>query len=243
MYLKRLLVGGFPKVFELNRNFRNEGLSRRHNPEFTMLEAYWAYADMELMADLMEDLICTVGRQRRATWRRSDAEGNITRTINLTRPWRRARYRDLIEEVQLLGWFALTPEERVELARGGELGPGNRVPDMADFEVTQQLFEKSKSKQRRSTRCSSRICPKNLCRWRKQNADDPSLVDVFELVINGMEFAPGYTELNDPDVQRANACWRRAGGEKQSLDEDFLLALEHGMPPAGRHRPGDRPVC
>ena len=119
LYLKRLLVGGFNKVFEVNRNFRNEGISRRHNPEFTMLEGYWAYADFEKIAELVEELIChlaeTVALEGRAPSRPSletgteqgpslqiehrDADGNVTRTINLTRPWRRARYRDLVCEV------------------------------------------------------------------------------------------------------------------------------------------------
>src|SRR6059036_1586821 len=112
LYLKRLLVGGFNKVFELNRNFRNEGISRRHNPEFTMLEAYWAYADFEKIADLVEEMICHVAEvlEGRASARpetsrslplrieHRDAEGNVTRTINLTRPWRRARYHDLVRE-------------------------------------------------------------------------------------------------------------------------------------------------
>src|SRR5438270_9159105 len=110
LYLKRLLVGGFNKVFELNRNFRNEGISRKHNPEFTMLEAYWAYADFEKIADLVEEMICHVaevleGRaSARPETRRSlplriehrDAEGNVPRTINLTRPGRRARYPGLV---------------------------------------------------------------------------------------------------------------------------------------------------
>ncbi len=227
LYLKRLLVGGFPKVFELNRNFRNEGLSRRHNPEFTMLEAYWAYADMERMADLMEDLICQLadGAERLES---KDAEGNVTRTINLARPWRRARYRDLIEETAP-GWFALTPEGRIEHARG-ELGL-EIAPGMADFEVTQKLFEQKIESQSFDPLFVTHL-PKELVPLAKQNAEDPSLVDVFELVINGMEFAPGYTELNDPDVQRERLL-AQSGGEKMSLDEDFLLALEHGMPPAG----------
>ena len=108
-YLKRLLVGGFPKVFELNRNFRNEGIvSRRHNPEFTMLEAYWAYADFELMAESDGGTHLRLGRSAEQIEHR-DAEGSVTRTINLARPWRRARYRDLIEEASMPGWFALTP--------------------------------------------------------------------------------------------------------------------------------------
>ena len=113
LYLKRLLVGGFNRVFELNRNFRNEGISRKHNPEFTMLEAYWAYADFGKIADLVEEMICHVAEvlEGRASPRpgtsgssplrieHRDAEGNVTRTVDLTRPWRRARYHDLVREV------------------------------------------------------------------------------------------------------------------------------------------------
>ena len=226
LYLKRLLVGGFPKVFELNRNFRNEGLSRRHNPEFTMLEAYWAYADFELIAELVEELICRLAGDA-ATLEGRDAEGNVTRTINLARPWRRARYRDLIEEVEP-GWFALSPDGRLDRARTLNL---EIRPDMADFEVTQQLFEKNIEAKTFDPLFVTHL-PKELVPLAKQNADDPSLVDVFELVINGMEFAPGYSELNDPDVQRARLL-AQSGGETQSIDEEFLLALEHGMPPAG----------
>ena len=227
LYLKRLLVGGFSKIFELNRNFRNEGLSRRHNPEFTMLEAYWAYADFELMADLMENLICRLA-DNVPQLELKDADGNVTRTVNLAQPWRRARYRDLIEEAAP-GWFTLTPGGRIERARG-ELGL-EIAPGMADFEVTQQVFEK-KIEEKTFDPLFVTHLPKELVPLAKQNAEDPSLVDVFELVINGMEFAPGYTELNDPDVQRARLL-AQSGGEKMSLDEDFLLALEHGMPPAG----------
>ena len=226
LYLKRLLVGGFPKVFELNRNFRNEGLSRRHNPEFTMLEAYWAYADFEAMAELMEELICRLANNAE-TLELRDAEGNVTRTINLARPWRRARYRDLIEGVEP-GWFALSPEGRLARARALNL---ETQPDMADFEVTQQVFEKLIEAKTFDPLFVTHL-PKELVPLAKQNVDDPSLVDVFELVINGMEFAPGYSELNDPDVQRERLL-AQSGGETQSIDEEFLLALEHGMPPAG----------
>ena len=225
LYLKRLLVGGYPKVFELNRNFRNEGVSRRHNPEFTMLEAYWAYADFTLMADLMEELICGLAEREQIEYR--DGEGNVTRTISLARPWRRARYRDLVE-VAAPGWFALTHAER--LSRGAERGLEVHA-GMADFEVTQQLFEKEIEAKQFDPLFVTHL-PKELVPLARQNAEDDSLVDVFELVINGMEFAPGYTELNDPDVQRARLL-EQSGGETQSIDEEFLLALEHGMPPAG----------
>ena len=222
LYLKRLLVGGFPKVFELNRNFRNEGLSRRHNPEFTMLEAYWAYADFELMADLMEDLICTLAG--RETIELKDAEGNVTHAVSLARPWRRARYRDLIEEVEP-GWFALTNEQRWE--RADQLGLTPAL-GMVDHEVTQLIFEKTIEARSFDPLFVTHL-PKELVPLAKQNAADHSLVDVFELVINGMEFAPGYTELNDPEVQRARLL-EQSGGETMALDEEFLLALEHGMP-------------
>src|SRR5437588_11263358 len=100
LYLKRLLVGGFNKVFELNRNFRNEGISRKHNPEFTMLEAYWAYANFEKMADLLEELICQLAEKICGSLKieHRDADGNLTRTINLQRPWKRAGYIDLVRE-------------------------------------------------------------------------------------------------------------------------------------------------
>lgn len=225
LYLKRLLVGGFPKVFELNRNFRNEGLSRRHNPEFTMLEAYAAYADFEQMAEMLEELICHLAQAE--TLEHRDAEGAVVRTINLRRPWRRARYHDLLREVDPR-WFDYTPAERLE--RGKALGL--EVDDgTADFEVSQQLFEKHVEAKTFDPLFVTHL-PKELVPLAKQNVQDDSLVDVFELVINGMEFAPGYSELNDPDVQRARLV-AQAGEETPTLDEEFLLALEHGMPPAG----------
>jgi lysyl-tRNA synthetase, class II len=230
LYLKRLLVGGFNKVFELNRNFRNEGISRKHNPEFTMLEAYWAYADFEKIADLVEEMICHLAATVSSNGthiEHKDAEGNITRTINLTRPWRRARYRDLIREIDP-EWFDYTTEKRRE--RCGELGVEVN-PRMADYEVTQQVFEKLVEEKTFDPLFVTH-CPKELVPLAKQNVEDPSLVDVYELIINGQEISPGYSELNDPIVQRQRLL-EQAGEETQKLDEEFLLALEHGMPPAG----------
>ena len=228
LYLKRLLVGGFPKVFELNRNFRNEGLSRRHNPEFTMLEAYWAYADFGLIAELVEELICRLAGDAE-TLEGRDAEGNPTRTIHLARPWRRARYRDLIQEKVGVDWFELSLFEKFR--RAAEHGIVEIDPSLVDYEVTQKVFEQ-KIEARTFDPLFVTHLPKELVPLAKQNVEDPSVVDVFELVINGMEFAPGYSELNDPDVQRARLL-AQSGGETQSIDEEFLLALEHGMPPAG----------
>ncbi|HEY8650373.1 MAG TPA: lysine--tRNA ligase, partial [Chthoniobacterales bacterium] len=229
LYLKRLLVAGYNKVFELNRNFRNEGISRRHNPEFTMLEAYWAYADFEKMADLVEELICHLAQKICGSLQveHRDDKGNIVRTINLQRPWRRARYRDLIRDVDP-AWFDYSAEKRRE--RCGSLGVEIN-PRMADYEVTQQVFEKL-IEQKTFDPLFVTHCPKELVPLAKQNLEDDSLVDVYELIIGGQEISPGYSELNDPVVQRQRLL-EQAGEETQSLDEEFLLALEHGMPPAG----------
>ena len=231
LYLKRLLVGGFNKVFEINRNFRNEGISRKHNPEFTMLEAYWAYADFEKIAELVEELICHLAEKicDSTTIEHRDVEGNVTRTIDLKRPWRRARYVDLVREVAGKDWFEVTSERRRERATK-ELGL-EILPQLADFEVTQHVFEKL-IEEKTFDPVFVTHCPKELVPLAKQNKIDNSLVDVYELIINGVEISPGYTELNDPDVQRLRLL-EQAGEETQKIDEDFLLALEHGMPPAG----------
>ncbi len=231
LYLKRLLVGGFNKVFELNRNFRNEGISRKHNPEFTMLEAYWAYADFEKMADLVEELICHVAEKICGSLQieHRDADGKVIRTINLKRPWRRARYVDLIREVAGKDWFELTSEQRRE--RATSKFKLEILPQLTDFEVTQHVFEKL-IEEKTFDPLFVTHCPKELVPLAKQNVADPALVDVYELIINGVEISPGYTELNDPDVQRQRLL-DQAGEETQKIDEDFLRALEHGMPPAG----------
>jgi len=231
LYLKRLLVAGFNKVFEINRNFRNEGISRKHNPEFTMLEAYWAYADFEKVANLVEELICYLAEKicGSHTIEHQDADGKIVRTINLKRPWRRVRYHDLVREVAGKNWFEFSSEQRRERATNEfklEI-----LPQSADFEVTQHVFEKLVEEKTIDPLFVTH-CPKELVPLAKQNAADNSLVDVFELIINGVEIAPGYSELNDPVAQRQRLL-EQAGEEKQKIDEEFLLALEHGMPPAG----------
>jgi lysyl-tRNA synthetase, class II len=229
LYLKRLLVGGFTRIFELNRNFRNEGVSRRHNPEFTMLEAYQAYADFERMADLVEGMVCHLAQTVTGSLliEHRDHEGNVVRTIDLTRPWRRADYHDLVENA-VPGWFSLTPEERRRWCADNGIDATHCVED---FEVTQHVFEKLVEEKTMNPLFVTR-CPKELVPLARQNAANPDVVDVFELVINGQEIAPGYSELNDPDVQRVR-LEQQSGGETQKLDADFLEALEHGMPPAG----------
>src|SRR5437773_10615502 len=198
LYLKRLLVGGFNRVFELNRNFRNEGIARKHNPELTMLEAYWAYADFERMANLTEELICYLAEKilaldaakleggapatpapRVEKPRRSsplqiehrDADGKIVRTINLKRPWRRARYHDLVREVAGHDWFELSDEQRRDRATNDfklEI-----LPQLADFEVTQHVFEKLVEEKTIDPLFVTH-CPKELVPLAKQNAADDS---------------------------------------------------------------------
>ena len=229
LYLKRLLVGGFSKIFELNRNFRNEGISRRHNPEFTMLEAYWACADFEKMAELVEEMVCHVAQTVCGTLQieHKDAEGNVLRTIDLSRPWRRTDYADLIKGI-VPDWYERTPEQRRAWCIENHI---DVTHCQEDFEVTQHVFEKLVEEKTMNPLFVTR-CPKELVPLAKQNAANPSVVDVYELVINGQEISPGYSELNDPDIQRER-LEHQSGGETQKLDEDFLTTLEYGMPPAG----------
>ena len=230
LFLKRLLVGGMTKVFELNRNFRNEGISRRHNPEFTMLEAYWAYADFEAMADLVEEMVCSVAEKYCGglNIETKDEDGNVTKNINLSRPWKRAPYKELIKDVAGQDWFEFTSDQRRE--KCAELGV-DISEQMEDYEVTQQVFEKLVEEKTFDPLYVTHV-PKELVPLAKQNTDDDSLVDVYELIINGQEISPGYSELNDPDIQRQRLM-DQAGEETQKVDEEFLTALEHGMPPAG----------
>lgn len=230
LFLKRLLVGGMTKVFELNRNFRNEGISRRHNPEFTMLEAYWAFADFEAMADLVEEMVCTVAEKfcGGLNIETKDEEGNVIKNINLSRPWKRAPYKELIKGVAGQDWFDISADQRRE--KCAELGV--EISElMEDYEVTQQVFEKLVEEKTFDPLYVTHV-PKELVPLAKQNTNDDSLVDVYELIINGQEISPGYSELNDPDIQRQRLM-DQAGEETQKVDEEFLTALEHGMPPAG----------
>ena len=230
LFLKRLLVGGFTKIFELNRNFRNEGISRRHNPEFTMLEAYWAFSDFEQMANLVEDLTCHLAEKFCGGLQieHKDDEGNVTRTIDLARPWRRANYHDLIMEVAGADFFDITPAQR--RAKCDELGV-QISPEMEDHEVIQQVFEKKVEEHTFDpcfvTRVASELVPL------AKVSPGGRTVEVYELIINGQEISPGYSELNDPDVQRQRLEHQAGGEEEQKVDYEFIETLEHGMPPAG----------
>ena len=240
LFHKRLLVGGIDRIFEIGKNFRNEGLSRKHNPEFTMLEAYQAYGDYETMMELVESLIVQVGENVLDTLfiEHKDAEGRITKTINLTPPWTRVKYKDLIREKAGADWFELTSQARRERAvsLGAEIGK-----EYEDFEITGAVFEKLIEPTLIQPTFVTHL-PKELVPLAKLSPDDPTTVEVFECCINGQEIAPAYSEQNDPLEQRVR-LEHQAGGEQQKLDEDFLVALEHGMPPAGGMGMGIDRLC
>ena len=240
LYLKRLLVGGLDKVFEIGRNFRNEGLSRKHNPEFTMLEAYQAYGDYETMMELVQGLVCHVAENVLDTLviEHKDTEGKVTKTIDLNPPWRRVKYKDLVRERAGADWFDVSPQERRE--RAVKLG-AEIAREYEDFEVTQAVFEKLIEPTLINPTFVTHA-PKELIPLAKLSPEDPTTVEVFECCINGQEIAPAYTEQNDPIEQRQR-LEHQAGGERQKLDEDFLVALEHGMPPAGGMGMGIDRLC
>jgi lysyl-tRNA synthetase class 2 len=240
LYLKRLLVGGVDKVFEIGRNFRNEGLSRKHNPEFTMLEAYQAFGDYESMMELVQSMICHVAQKVLGTLKieTKDAEGKIVKSIDLTPDWRRAKYKDLIREKAGADWFDVSPAARRQ--RAHDLG-AEITKDYQDFEVTGAVFEKLIEPTLIQPTFVTHL-PKELVPLAKLSPDDPTTVEVFECCINGQEIAPAYTEQNDPIEQRER-LEHQAGGEQQKLDEDFLVALEHGMPPAGGMGMGIDRLC
>ena len=230
LYHKRLLVGGIDKLFEIGKNFRNEGLSRRHNPEFTMLEAYCAFGDYASMMETVESLIKQVSQKVLGTLviETKDAEGKVTKTIDLSVSWRRAKYKDLVKEKAGADWFDISPEQRRQRAHdmGAEIGK-----EFEDFEVTNAVFSKFIEPTLVNPTFVTHL-PKELVPLAKLTPDDPTTVEVFECCINGQEISPGYTEQNDP-IQQRTTLEHQAGGEQHKLDEDFLVALEHGMPPAG----------
>lgn len=225
LHLKRLLVGGFDKVYELGRVFRNEGLSRRHNPEFTMLEVYEAYSDYRGMMALLKDLFLRLADEVIGTREIETPGGEVIRLGE----WKEARYKDLIlETTQDPDWFRRSKEEK--LAACEKLGIQVN-PAIEDYEVTNDVFEKLIQPKLIQPTFVTHL-PKELIPLAKISEDDPDCIDVFEFCCNGQELAPAYSEQNDPDIQR-QMLEAQAGEETQKIDEDFLLALEYGMPPAG----------
>ena len=226
LFLKRLLVGGMEKIFEINRNFRNEGLSTRHNPEFTMMELYQAYADYGVMMELTEELVCHLIERHCA----SQTLPFGTMTIDYTRPWRRARYADLLKEH---GGCDMEDMASVR-ARARALGINEANKD--DAVVVNAVFEETVEEHLVNPTFVIDY-PAAICPLTRQSKSDPRFAERFELFIGKMELANAYTELNDPDVQEAN--FRRqlrgqaADETMATMDEDFITAMKYGMPPAG----------
>lgn len=229
LYLKRLLVGGFERVYELGRDFRNEGMDWEHSPEFTMLEIYQAYGDY---TDMMEIAEAVIGAAALAV-RGSLAFDYGGRELDLTPPWRRVPLLDLVSEAA---------GEEVTLGRGDLRQVAERhgvatEPSWTAGEVVKALYEKLVEKSlHRPTFVMD--FPREISPLARSHRSRPGLTEQFDLVIARMEIGPGYSELTDPDEQRARFLQQmeaRARGDEEAhpLDEDFLLALEHGMPPAG----------
>ena len=230
LHLKRMLVGGFDRVFEIGRVFRNEGLSRRHNPEFTMLEVYQAYSDyrgmMKLLYDMVQHVCQTALGGKTSVPRPGGAEGEM---IELGGAWREVTYKDLvIEATGDAGWFGRTKAEK--LAACAKLGIEVN-PALPDYAVTQDVFEKLAEPKLIQPTFVTHI-PVELCPLAKRTPGDATVLDVFEFCVNGQELAPAYSEQNDPLAQRAE-FEKQAGADAQKVDEEFLTAMEHGMPPAG----------
>ena len=232
LYLKRLIVGGMKKVFELGKDFRNEGIDRSHNPEFTVLEIYEAYGDRTSMENIIEGLIphlCdTVIGTRRIPY------GEQQEIIDFTPPYRRVAYKDLVRDTMGADWFDLGFDD--QLARAKDLAKEKDVNLELDgvtteLMLTHELYDKMIEKTLRQPTFVTRL-PHEFVPLAKACTDDPALVDVFEFVVGGRELCPGYTEQNDPLEQR-KALEHQAGEDTEKIDEDFISALEVGMPPTG----------
>ena len=229
LYLKRLIVGGFPRVFEINRNFRNEGISTIHNPEFTMLEFYLAYADYQDLIRLTEELISSLAQQLLGT----TVIEYQTKAINLAPPWRRWSYHQAILEVNGLAPAVLTDREPA-LAAAKQLNvPVD--PKWPLFNIVNEIFEETVEPRLEQPTFITDY-PIEISPLARRKDADPALTDRFELYIAGREIANAFSELNDPLDQRerfeGQAAQREAGNEEAHVvDEDFLRALEYGMPP------------
>ncbi len=224
LYLKRLLVGGMERVFEINRNFRNEGISTQHNPEFTMCELYQAYADYNVMMDLMEELVCQLVEQRSVDMKLEFA-GQV---IDYSKPWARKTYAELFAEhvgCEMSDIAAVRAKARkleIEEKR------------MSDTVVVNEVFEEF-VEDKLLNPTFVKDYPAELCPLTKRKVGDETIAERFELFVAGMEIANAYTELNDPKIQEENFRIQLEGQEETMavMDEDFVTALKYGMPPAG----------
>jgi len=224
LYLKRLIVGGLEKVYEIGKDFRNEGFSRKHQPEFTMLEWYEAYADYVKIANELEELVEHVVR-----------EVGYKGPIDFSRPWRRTTLRDAIAEKTGIDILELRDAKSLLTAareKGIELDPGESWPKLVDSLLSHHVEPELQNP------TFVMDYPVELSPFAKRHRSHNDLVKRFECFAGGMEFSNAFTELNDPDDQRARfeeqARQQAAGDEEvQPFDEDYVFALEHGMPPTG----------
>jgi lysyl-tRNA synthetase class 2 len=225
LYLKRLLVGGMERVFEINRNFRNEGISTKHNPEFTMMECYQAYGDLSDMMNVVEGVVSSCIKATGGEFKRKFREYDL----DFTPPWQRKTYSELLRE-----------HAGVDVADGaglrrkaGELGM--EVRDNDDAVVANKIFEATVEQHLIQPMFVTEY-PAALCPLTRRKPGDPSLALRFEAFAASMELGNAYTELNDPMIQRETLTSQVKGEGAETmriLDEDFLLSLEYGMPPAG----------
>jgi lysyl-tRNA synthetase class 2 len=226
LHLKRLLVGGIEKVFEIGRVFRNEGISPKHNPEFTMMELYQSYGDYQTMMDLTEGLILAC----------VNALGNETtrpfgdHQVNYQSPWRRATYGELFREHVGVDIEDVAAVENVAVSLG--MQTKGKHPDV----IVQELFE-AKVEDKLMGPIFVYDYPASLCPLTKRKHGNPKIAERFELYVCGMELANAYTELNDPITQEETFRMQLAGLKEEDsmakMDDDFIRALKHGMPPAG----------
>ena len=224
LFLKRLLVGGMEKVFEINRNFRNEGLSTRHNPEFTMLELYQAYADYNIMMDITEQIVCDLIENY--------CDGPVLdfgeMKIDYSQPWKRAKYADLLKE------HAGCDIKDIAAVRKKAEGLHIEHKSMDDAVVINEVFEATVEHHLVNPTFVIDY-PAAICPLTKKSRQDPDYAERFELFIGKMELANAYTELNDPNVQEENFKKQLKGQEESMamMDTDFINALKYAMPPAG----------
>ena len=227
LYLKRLLVGGLPKVYEISRNFRNEGVDRQHNPEFTSMEVYEAFGDYHRMMELTESLL----RHLATTIEPSGVIEFDGTPIDYTKPFSQVTYAELFEAAC---GFDMRQFDRVR-AKARQLGVKEDGVD--DWLVVNQVFEATAEADLIQP-TFVKDYPSAISPLTRPKRDDPALCERWDLFIGEMEIGPAYTELNDPDVQEENFRQQLAGADEEDetfrcLDEDFLNALRVGMPPAG----------
>jgi lysyl-tRNA synthetase class 2 len=229
LHLKRLLVGGMERVYEIGRVFRNEGISPRHNPEFTMLELYQAYADYRSMMDLTEGMIVACVRALGDALSLPYGE----QTIDFTPPWPRVAYSDLFARNVGVAMTDADAVRRVAAEHG--LATAGKHPDVLVHELFEQRVEPVLA--REATPVFVHDYPASLCPLTKRKRDNPAVAERFELYVLGMELANAYTELNDPVMQETTFRMQLAGMKEEDsmarMDDDFVRALKYGMPPAG----------